>query len=112
MFNKKRKTSVRFPFGFKAVDIGEDTESKRTILNQQDNKLVLLCDGHQMEGMYFLARVRVDPKDNQCYYAQIFEEKDKLKEIRMHYHDLEGLMGGVGYNFLDNYKVKPFSLTD
>ena len=82
-----------FPLSFEKIDLPETDSAKHTILSQYQEQWALINDSHHTkENGYLFARIKVDPKDHQCYFAQKPDKNGNLTDIKMHYHDLEGLL--------------------
>jgi len=87
---------IKLPRSFKEVDIGSDDESKRKVISEYDQRLVLLKDAHlsgesiySKETLYFSGRIFYDEEDKECYQFQVVGEEEKRQ---MHFHDLEMLL--------------------
>lgn len=122
-----KKASINIPVYFKEIALQPD---RKEDLKNYNGELVLIKDSHfQYEdclGTYKLARLRIDKNDNECYYAQFpyhsiktkrfgrSKTTLKLKETRLHYHDLEGLLVSEGRSVfsLEGIEIKPFDSLD
>lgn len=84
---------IWFPLSFEEVDLPETDSAKFKVLIQYQEKWALINDTHHTkDNGYLFARIKVDEKDHQCYYAQRPDQNGNLTDVRMHYHDLEGLL--------------------
>ena len=99
---------VGIPRAFIPMEIGNTEESKRETVRTQDGNLALIADRHHsVEGSLLLGKIRIDEKDEQCYYFQVFKDEKTLNENRFWYRDLISLTAGMpGSNALGlNFKI-------
>lgn len=84
---------IWFPLSFEKVDLPETDAEKFLALSQYQAQWALINDTHHTkDNSYLFARIKVDPNDHQCYYAQRPDQEGNLTDVSMHYDDLEGLL--------------------
>ena len=105
---KEAEDIINLPVFFAQVDLRDkDIDFKREAIKEQHNNLALISDEHYSVGTFLFARISYDADDRECYSASILNKKEFREPIRLHYHDLEGLMISsgiqtkIGIRFLD-----------
>ena len=103
---------IYFPLSFKEVDIKNSSmEDLVGIIKKYDKKIALINDEHHcIKGEQLLARIRYDPSDKQCYYVQIPMGNKILRNIRLHYDDLQKLSveSSYDYSFFEYFREEQF----
>ncbi len=89
----KKLNRIWIPSSYQKVDLPKEDTSRKDFLAQYDGKFILVSDLlHCANNGYLFVRLRVDANNKECYYAQRISDNGTLREIRMHYNDLEGLL--------------------
>jgi len=107
--------SILIPTSFTKADL--DKKEARKYIEEQDGEMVLISDAHHSldENHHFLAQVKYVSDDPECYFVRrvMHGSPNPLKkgffqeEMRLHYHDLQGLMLKEGpYAFAKNFSER------
>lgn len=94
------KITLDIPTLYSEIKLSKDNiEFIKKALNEQDGNVVLIK--LKESSLLVMGRIRIDPRDTDCYYFQKPYLSDIIIEKRLWYNDLTSLFEGVGPNKIE-----------